>query len=254
MTTSVPVPFYSILSPFHSILSPFHPIQYIHEYCDVGDSLLHNPIFSLARWCFAISLNTLEATPHECPLLSSPTEGRGLDGGGKNKPPLRRQPTIESNSSSSSLGAAEDSLDVTVGGKGGGVGRDAVLTPVPEDFEESRESMSSSSGKVGVATSPTRVTFTSDPPLRVGGERNSVSRGSEAPPTAGESSGDTKCAIGRCVVCGGPSNEFSEDVIALCAVVVGTYCSRLPHVVPRYLVSRIIPAFTRSALNIQWNL
>lgn len=128
-----------------------------------------------------------------------------------------------------------------------------MLTPVPEDFEESRDSVKFSTEeddeKGGVAASPTRVTFASNPPSLKGGggggRSSSLSRGPEASSSTSESTGDTRSAFGRCVVCDGPTNEFSEDVIALSAVVVGTYASRLPHVVPRYLVSRIIPAFTR---------
>lgn len=46
-------------------------------------------------------------------------------------------------------------------------------------------------------------------------------------------------------MCGGVTNELSEEVVALCSVVVGTFCNRLPNIVPRYLVSRIIPAVTK---------
>ena len=118
----------------------------------------------------------------------------------------------------------------------GGKGRD-VLTPVPEDFEESRESVDISLVEGGES----RVTFSRSLPPK------EEARGSEtAAPSTSDPPGESKCTIGKCVFCGGPSNEFSEEVIALCVVVVGTYCSRLPRMVPSYIVSRIIPAFTRS--------
>jgi len=46
-------------------------------------------------------------------------------------------------------------------------------------------------------------------------------------------------------VCGKPTNELSEEVVALCTVVVGTFCNRLPPLVPRYLVGQIIPAVAK---------
>lgn len=95
-----------------------------------------------------------------------------------------------------------------------------LLPSVPEARESN--SIDGSEGKGGVSFAPgqgAKVTFASPP---------------QWTPDAG-----------MCVNCGGPSNEFGEEVMALCAVVVGTYSNRLPHVVPRHLVSRIIPAMTK---------
>ena len=50
---------------------------------------------------------------------------------------------------------------------------------------------------------------------------------------------------GICVACKKPTNEYSEEVIALATVAVGTCCHRLPHIVSGFLVSKIIPAVAR---------
>lgn len=55
---------------------------------------------------------------------------------------------------------------------------------------------------------------------------------------------------GVCIACGKPSNEFTEEVIAVAIVALGTCCHRLPHTVSGYLVSRIIPAVARYGVSI----
>lgn len=50
---------------------------------------------------------------------------------------------------------------------------------------------------------------------------------------------------GICIACDQPTNEYSEEVIAVAVVALGTCCHRLPHTVSGYLVSRIIPAVAR---------
>ena len=50
---------------------------------------------------------------------------------------------------------------------------------------------------------------------------------------------------GLCSVCGRVTNQFAEDVIGLCAIVVATCCHRLPTRVSGYLVSRVIPALAK---------
>lgn len=129
---------------------------------------------------------------------------------------------------------------MVVGGKGGGAtsaGREGItLAPVPEDSTELVVS-SLPSGTKGLGTTPNNKV--SAPGVSGGGGV----RSEVAPPTPDPL--DYKYSIGRCVTCGNPTNEFSEEVVALCAVAVGMYCSRLPHMVPHYLVSRIIPAIVK---------
>ena len=125
---------------------------------------------------------------------------------------------------------------------------------MPEDLEGSVDP------EVSVTTPKSRVTFPEGHVTRqeagggagvgVGGKGGKEQRSSSIPldgksvtPDFTESRGSL--ARGQCVVCGGPTNEFGEEVVGMCAVVVGMYCNRLPHVVPRYLVSRIIPALTK---------
>ena len=50
---------------------------------------------------------------------------------------------------------------------------------------------------------------------------------------------------GLCIACGRPTNEYTEEAIAVAIVALGTCCHRLPHTVSSYLVSRIIPAVAR---------
>ena len=50
---------------------------------------------------------------------------------------------------------------------------------------------------------------------------------------------------GTCVSCGKPNDEYSEEVIALSLVAVGTCCHRMPHTVSSYLISNIIPAIAK---------
>ena len=56
---------------------------------------------------------------------------------------------------------------------------------------------------------------------------------------------------GLCSVCGRITNEFAEEVITNCAIVVATCCQRLPTRVSGYLVSRIIPALAKSVRNLR---
>lgn len=150
------------------------------------------------------------------------------------KPPLRRQATIESfGSDDASSSPLEES--VLSPGKTQGGGRDA-LTPVPEDYEDAKEATE----ERGRVSRTHRVSFMpemrGDLPSSLAGGRNKeeeATTNSDLP------------QAGHCVSCGGPTNEFGGEVMALCAVVIGTYSNRLPHVVPRYLVSRIIPAMTK---------
>ena len=53
------------------------------------------------------------------------------------------------------------------------------------------------------------------------------------------------CTQGACVSCGKPNDEYSEEVIALSLVAVGTCCHRMPHTVSSYLISNIIPAIAK---------
>ena len=114
------------------------------------------------------------------------------------------------------------------------------LTPVPEDLEGSKVIEASLNTPRSRVTFPEEILMQSTSTLGPGGK--DLGEGKFEPPKEDNTPSFTK---GRCVVCGGPTNEFSEEVMALCAVVVGMYCNRLPHVVPRYLVSRIIPALTK---------
>jgi len=57
--------------------------------------------------------------------------------------------------------------------------------------------------------------------------------------------GEVRVEAGVCPLCGKPTNEYPEEVVAIATVVVGTCCHRLPHIVSGYLVSRIIPAVAR---------
>ena len=52
-------------------------------------------------------------------------------------------------------------------------------------------------------------------------------------------------APGMCVSCGKPKDEYSEEVIALCLVAVGTCCHRMPHTVSSYLIGSIIPTIAK---------
>jgi hypothetical protein len=54
-----------------------------------------------------------------------------------------------------------------------------------------------------------------------------------------------KLHSGLCSVCGRVTNNFAEEVITNCAIVVATCCQRLPTRVSGYLVSRIIPALAK---------
>ena len=53
------------------------------------------------------------------------------------------------------------------------------------------------------------------------------------------------CTPGTCVSCGKPNDEYSEEVVALSLVAVGTCCHRMPHTVSSYLISNIIPAIAK---------
>ena len=57
-----------------------------------------------------------------------------------------------------------------------------------------------------------------------------------------------KLHSGLCSVCGRVTNEFAEEVVTQCAIVVATCCQRLPTRVSGYLVSRIIPALAKSGI------
>ena len=206
-------------------------LQYIHDYCEVSESGggFHHRVYSLASWCFGIALNTFECLPHVCPQLMSDGE--------KRKPSLRRQLTVESFGSDDANSLFQDSLQV---------GHDAgTLTPVPEaeDLEGSKNIRAAPRSRVVPPDDNLAQSVSFAIPV--------VGRGSNDLGPSVDSRSDPPDAPpapfirGRCVVCGSPTNEFSEEVMALCAVVIGTYCNRLPHVVPRYLVSRIIPALTK---------
>lgn len=54
-----------------------------------------------------------------------------------------------------------------------------------------------------------------------------------------------KVHSGLCSVCGRVTNEFDEEVITHCAIVITTCCQRLPTRVSGYLVSRVIPALSK---------
>ena len=45
--------------------------------------------------------------------------------------------------------------------------------------------------------------------------------------------------------CGKPNDEYSEEVIALSLVAVGTCCHRMPHTVSSYLIRDILPAIAK---------
>ena len=189
-------------------------------------------VHSLAFWCFKVTLNTFECLPHDCPMLQSLNKQ-------PQKPALRRQTTIES------FGSDDFSPLEEPSGKLQGVARD-VLTPVPEDVE------SANAVKVerGGDSRAQHVSFVPSPALRSVGLPSSLASGGGGGPgrnreEGGETVNSDLPQAGRCVTCGAPSNEFGEEVMALCAVVIGTFSNRLPHVVPRYLVSRIIPAMTK---------
>ena len=51
--------------------------------------------------------------------------------------------------------------------------------------------------------------------------------------------------VGLCSICGKVTNEYLEEVIALCVVVVGTCSHRMPSIVSPYLISRVIPAIAK---------
>lgn len=90
-------------------------------------------IITRARRCFLITLNALEALPHQCPVLKAADNSL--------RPTLQRAAAFES---------SEDdtvSSPYLIGGKfegvalgGGAGGRDIALSPVPEDLEGLRES------------------------------------------------------------------------------------------------------------------
>ena len=71
---------FSILTYFFSTFFS----QYIHNY-QTGLSELHHDLIFLVRCCMEISLNTMEASPHTCPLLPP--------GGQVAAPPIRRLET-----------------------------------------------------------------------------------------------------------------------------------------------------------------
>ena len=58
----------------------------------------------------------------------------------------------------------------------------------------------------------------------------------------------TAAAPGMCASCGRPMDEYTEEVIALCLVAVGTCCHRLPRTVSSYLISSVIPAIAKYVL------
>ena len=60
-----------------------------------------------------------------------------------------------------------------------------------------------------------------------------------------------KLHSGLCSVCGRVTNDFAEEVITNCAIVVATCCQRLATRVSGYLVSRIIPALAKSVGNLR---
>ena len=253
-------------------------LQYIHN-CSDSDSALQNlDMNTLASWCMQITLNSLEALPHECPVLN----GTGT----RPHPVLHRQ--VESFEYSDKITNRRSRGENPVISEGGlsvaqGGGREGMLTPVPEDpknQEDLNQSDSETTESDDHVTSPLRArgrggsfdkndsggaTYWDDhvtSPLR-GGETSEQSEkkgkyarellkllilldcDSAPAPTPSSHPWTQEPPIGRCVVCGNPTNEFSEEVVALCSVAIGTFCNRLPHMVPRYLVSRIIPAIAK---------
>jgi hypothetical protein len=193
--------------------------KYIHNY-QTGLSELHHDLIFLVRCCMEISLNTMEASPHTCPLLPP--------GGQVAAPPIRRQKQAEgfagpSASSSSQPTYSLESHTIPRAEKGR-----ASLSPVRE---ESPSALHESSP----IPLPHKAVQAMDSVDSIGSFGSVFLRPSSM----------LKLHSGLCSVCGRVTNNFAEEVITNCAIVVATCCQRLPTRVSGYLVSRIIPALAK---------
>ena len=111
--------------------------------------------------------------------------------------------------------------------------REAALTPVPEEEIElsSEHKMSQLAPDQTLRVPPVNSasTITSS---RSGGVSEAL-RPTQVTPA------------GVCSICSKVTDEYTEEVIALCVVAVGTCSHRIPSTVSGYLVSRIIPSISK---------
>ena len=200
-------------------------------------------ILTLARWCLEITLNTLEVEPHVCSLLN-------LSEQKYDRPALQRQNTIESCGSSGPDTPTLDSPLITVAPASGSrlvvpqgnqprerEREGAALTPVPEETESSGQHRSGPGRKLlGHAHEPL------GPTTNAGSNSSAHANVSD---TSLKATAPVSTPAGICSICGKVTNEFTEEVIALCVVAVGTCSHRMPETASTYLVSRIIPAISK---------
>ena len=213
----------------------------MHRYAE--SDATDREMLTLARWCLEIALNTLEVEPHICSLLSL-SEQRS------DRPALQRQNTVESYGSSGPETPTLDSPLITIAAASGNKlavpqgnqPRDreregAALTPVPEETESSHVHRSGPSQKLLVH--PHEPLGPTPSAGSASSAHTSMSDTAPKPPAP------TCTPAGTCSICGKVTNEFTEEVIALCAVAVGTCSHRMPETASTYLVSRIIPAISK---------
>lgn len=172
----------------------------------------------LITWCLEIALNSLETTPHICPLITSNL--------------THETPVLDSYSTSGFQTSVTDAETIptrlvaplTQSREG------APLTPVSEEMELLGEQKSAPEP----LHTPVRAVESHDTSSSLMSATNSVKLFSHVNPL-----------VGLCSMCGMATNEFTEEVIAQCVVAVGTCSHRMPHIVSSYLVSRIIPALAK---------
>ena len=175
-------------------------------------------VLILLRWCLEITLNSLEADSHNCPLLTTadPThETPVFDSCSTGGP---QTPVVE-------VETVPTKLAPPIQPREGG-----PLTPVPEDVELLGSHKSAPGGfrKLGRAT-----------------ESGSTISSLASVTDSLKVSSSVNPSVGLCSICGMATNEYSEEVIAQCVVAVGTCSHRMPHTVSSYLVSRITPVLAK---------
>ena len=188
------------------------------------------------QWCIDVVLNTLLCSPHVCTGQAPPTKhskrGIALVPESPSSPPVESVAISAFSESQGRPRPQQQSLER------------ATLETVPEESG----SFNSSEPKVKPkGTDPTSTLPPSRPPV--------VHTASVASFTSSFTSGisfdhhqEDPQHMGQCLLCHSPSNVFTEEVVALGVLVLGTCAHHAPDLVSFNLVTKIIPSISRSGV------